>query len=757
LNTLQDSEENKNGPTDLTKKLLLATKAAGIGLWEYWYKENHFICDDVLLSQYNLTPSTFGGTYEELMEYFHLDDKIRVYQDLKDAYDQNSNETEFRVIWKDKSLHYIKAVVIVERDSEGNPEHLIGTHQDVTPTKRIQEVIKDSELHMAEAQRLANIGSWSFDFKKDRLIWSDQLYIIFGTDKETFLETHKSFIHLVEEGDRNFVEQTSIYTQQTGEPFKIEYGITTSSGEKRVIEEHGYGQRDAEGVICKLFGTAQDITERKKTAKIIEESEAKYRTLIESSLDCIFLAVKGGNVLTANATARHMFQMTEKELCDAGRSLVDQTDPRFQVLLEERERTGKARGELTFIRKDGTRFPAEASSVIFKDAEGLEKTSMTIRDITERKLAEEKVSMTSAALQQTLTDLNRIMTSSLDIICTINEDGKFAKVSAASEKIWGYTPAQLHEKITIDMVFKEDVEKTMKVASEVMEGSPVHLFENRVVHKNGSLVPMLWSARWDMDHKLMYCIAKDATEIKRLEEERMKIVNDLIQRNKELEQFTYIVSHNLRAPVANIMGFAEALENNSYSENLKKEVLSQLAVSVSKLDEVTRDLNEVLLIKEHVNDVREELSFSKLVENIQISIQNLLDECDIKIETDFSEVDKLVSIKSFIHSIFYNLITNSIKYRSLDKCPFIFIKSYKSHEGTQLIYSDNGFGIDLNKHQHNIFGLYKRFHQHIEGKGVGLFMIKSQIETLGGTIQLNSAVNRGAVFQIYLPFQTAKA
>jgi PAS domain S-box-containing protein len=124
---------------------------------------------------------------------------------------------------------------------------------------------------MAEAQRLANIGSWSYDFKRDCLTWSDQLYSVFGTDKKTFLETHKSFIHLVDEEDRNFVEQTSRYTQQTGEPFKIEYRITTSSGEKRVIEEHGYGQRDVEGAICKLFGTAQDITERKKTAQIIEK------------------------------------------------------------------------------------------------------------------------------------------------------------------------------------------------------------------------------------------------------------------------------------------------------------------------------------------------------------------------------------------------------------------------------------------------------------------------------------------------------
>ncbi len=261
-----------------------------------------------------------------------------------------------------------------------------------------------------------------------------------------------------------------------------------------------------------IIHSVTDITEK------ITESEAKYRSLIESSMDGILLTVKEGQILGANRAACEIFKMTHEEICNAGRTgLVDITDPRLQPLLEERSRTGKASGELTFKRKDGSRFSGEITSVVFTDAHGGERTSMTIRDITERKLADHKLTVTSNALKQTLHDLNRIMDSSLDIICSFDEEGRFVNVSAASEAILGYRPQELTGRNFIDFVFPEDVLNTTLVGSEIMNGVPVTMFENRYTHKEGRVVPILWSARWDEKDKLMYCIAKDATEKKRLE------------------------------------------------------------------------------------------------------------------------------------------------------------------------------------------------------------------------------------------------
>jgi signal transduction histidine kinase len=120
----------------------------------------------------------------------------------------------------------------------------------------------------------------------------------------------------------------------------------------------------------------------------------------------------------------------------------------------------------------------------------------------------------------------------------------------------------------------------------------------------------------------------------------------------------------------------------------------------------------------------------------------------VEIQTDFSAVTELFTLRSYLHSIFYNLILNSIKYRQTDIPPAIMIKSDITQGGVTISVKDNGLGIDLGKKGKQLFGLYKRFHQHVEGKGMGLFMVKTQVEMLGGKITATSAVNKGTEFRI---------
>jgi signal transduction histidine kinase len=129
----------------------------------------------------------------------------------------------------------------------------------------------------------------------------------------------------------------------------------------------------------------------------------------------------------------------------------------------------------------------------------------------------------------------------------------------------------------------------------------------------------------------------------------------------------------------------------------------------------------------------------------------LIDGEEVSLNTDFSEANELITIKSYIYSIFYNLISNSIKYRQLGIKPIISIQSKRSNDKIILVFKDNGIGIDLNKLGGQVFGLYKRFHQHVEGKGMGLYMVKTQVEMIGGTIEIISEVNKGTEFIITLP------
>jgi signal transduction histidine kinase len=143
--------------------------------------------------------------------------------------------------------------------------------RDATDKKLTEKKLIQSEAFLEEAQRLAKMGSWNFDFKTDKITWSKELYNIFGADINSPHKTHDSFINLIDEQDKQLVQYTSKHTQETGESFKIQYRITTPNNEKRIIEEFGYGEKDADGKITRLFGTAQDITERKIAEEKIKE------------------------------------------------------------------------------------------------------------------------------------------------------------------------------------------------------------------------------------------------------------------------------------------------------------------------------------------------------------------------------------------------------------------------------------------------------------------------------------------------------
>ncbi len=247
-------------------------------------------------------------------------------------------------------------------------------------------------------------------------------------------------------------------------------------------------------------------------------------------------------------------------------------------------------------------------------------------------------------------------------------------------------------------------------------------------------------------------IARDITERKLADEERTKIIKDLVNRNKDLEQFTYIVSHNLRAPVANIIGITNIVNDVTMSFEQKTSFLDALAVSVNRMDDVIRDLNNVLQVRNNLNETKESLKFRDIITDIKLSLGSLISANDIVILTDFKNVEGIHAIKSYIYSVFYNLVSNSIKFRRPGVKLLVEVKSNRVGNSLVLKFTDNGLGIDLVAKGDQVFGLYKRFHRHIEGKGMGLFMVKTQVESMGGIISVESKVGIGTTFTIEFPY-----
>jgi signal transduction histidine kinase len=156
-----------------------------------------------------------------------------------------------------------------------------------------------------------------------------------------------------------------------------------------------------------------------------------------------------------------------------------------------------------------------------------------------------------------------------------------------------------------------------------------------------------------------------------------------------------------------------------------------------------------LIIKNKVNAKKEELCIEKNLERVVTSIQTTIDEFEVEIQTDFSATRVVEFNHNYFESILLNLLTNAVKYRSPDRKPVIKISTEViEDDGVKLYFSDNGLGIDLERYGDRIFGLYQRFHDHADSKGLGLYIVNSQVRAMGGTIELESEVNKGTTFII---------
>ena len=224
---------------------------------------------------------------------------------------------------------------------------------------------------------------------------------------------------------------------------------------------------------------------------------------------------------------------------------------------------------------------------------------------------------------------------------------------------------------------------------------------------------------------------------------------ELAEQNARLEQFAYIISHNLRAPMARLVGLASVLRRSGDEEE-KSEIVDLMVRSTADFDEVFKDLSMILSIQKLSPAVYTTIPLEQITQKVIRQLSNELDETRVEINTDFSEVPLLHSLPQYVESIFFNLISNSIKYRSPDRMPIITVRSRREIGTTLIIFSDNGLGIDMNRHRDTVFNLYKRFHFHVEGKGLGLYLVRTQVEALGGSIRIESDPQIGSVFTISL-------
>lgn len=241
----------------------------------------------------------------------------------------------------------------------------------------------------------------------------------------------------------------------------------------------------------------------------------------------------------------------------------------------------------------------------------------------------------------------------------------------------------------------------------------------------------------------------DIDILKSKEIELEELTKALTKTNNELEKFAYITSHNLRAPVVNLLSLTEMQREENLPEDLRIEIEEKIHESVKRLDSTLNDLIEIVASKATEDIKSETLDLQNELNHVLKSIEKQIKDSGAQIDTNFSECSTITYPKRYLNSILLNLLTNAIKYHSPDRQLVINLKTRTEHDYIVLYFSDNGVGIDMERFGRKMFGLYQRFHTKIEGKGLGLYIIKSQIEAMDGKIEVDSTPGVGTTFRIY--------
>ncbi|MEP6737549.1 MAG: HAMP domain-containing sensor histidine kinase, partial [Chryseolinea sp.] len=225
--------------------------------------------------------------------------------------------------------------------------------------------------------------------------------------------------------------------------------------------------------------------------------------------------------------------------------------------------------------------------------------------------------------------------------------------------------------------------------------------------------------------------------------------SELIKHNNELRQFSYTVSHNLRGPVASLLGLISLIDRTMISQK-DQEAFNHLVTAANQLDQIIKDLSKIIDIRHDIFKIRQKIDLESEIAEIEQVLRRDLENHQVEIKSNFTNCSQIYSIKPMVTSILYNLISNAIKYRSPERKLVIQINCHENDDFYLIDIQDNGLGIDLKQNRESMFRLYKRFHFHTEGKGLGLFLVKLQAESLGGTVEVESEINRFTRFMVSL-------
>jgi PAS domain S-box-containing protein len=729
------------------ERLRMALAAAQMGTWVWDIPTNRVTWSEEVYRIFGFQNKR-SITFKAYQALIHPADRLRVSDQIEAALFSRSDYTiEHRILWPDGSVRWVEALGQAFYGKNGNPVRMTGTVRDITEKKWAEQERNQWKTRYELLAAATGDIVYDYDLPSGVIVWSASVISVLGyqPDEIGHLEHWKNLLH---PADRAASVRALEEAQQNLKKYEVNYRMRHKQGHYVPLEDHGFFIAGDTGEATRMLGSMRDITQAVRSEQERRQLEMLYQTLFNSTPDAVMIfdgeGPDPGRMISANAAAARMHGYELDE---------------FLTLhirdLYRREDAEKLNGKLmrllngqksTFIvehvKKDGTVFTLEATKGMF-ELEGKRFVLAIDRDITERIKAEK-------ALLESEQRFRRLQEASFGGIA-IHDNGTIIDANQGLAQMSGYSLEELVGKNAFEIIapeYRELVKKNVQSNhDQPYDIEAIRKDGKRVfIEAHGKTIPY-------RNQTLRVAEFRDITERKKSEQQIREqnarlaaIAQSLTRKNEQLKEFAQIVSHNLRAPAGNILSLAQMLESLPPAE--VSELARLLQQAGHALLNSLHELNEALKIKQNKNIERQELHFETELNHVAGMLIAHIQETNAQLEVDCSAAPTVLFPKIYLESIFLNLLSNALKYRHPERPPRIRITTHRQDRLTVLTVADNGLGIDLKKYGHQVFKLYKTFHAHPESRGIGLFMVRNQIEAMGGEIAVDSEAGQGCVFTI---------
>lgn len=726
-------------------------------------------------------------------DHLHPEDKEKAIQELADAIALSKTQcsSEYRFLKADGEYAYIhdRAFIIYENQQ---PIRILGAMQDIT-TRKYQERILAIEKEIYALNATAGV---SLDYILEKLIDDIENLIPQSICSILQLTDGKTLHHLA--GDRIPVKYTKALDGTAIGPTAGSCGTAMYLGEAVIVTDidvdplwHGYRYlvsdyhfkacwsipiKKSDGIVIGSFATYYKsrkspkpheisfieratnlvgvLLENREASENIKQAKERYDVVMKATSDTIWDLDIIKDRITYNKGIHKVFGYPLENLFVENvqnwwrRNIHPEDLKQVMDSLNEvfENKQSNIQLEYRFRCDDGTyKYVLDRGFIMVDTDHNPIRIIGAMQDITRQKEEENRLRLlesviTNATDAVLITDVKPLNEPG-PVIVYIND--AFTRMTGYTrEEVIGRNPRFLQGKNTD----RDDLDR-LKTALLNWEGCEMELINYR---KNGEefWVNMSIAPVADNHGAFSHWIAiqRDITERKNREIEREQLIKELNNSNEDLRHFSYITSHNFKAPLSNLIGFLNIIDEIPIENDVLRQIIQGFRTSTNLLNDTINDLVQILVIRDMDSAELKEISFARTMNQVMTQIENLIVESGAEIDMRFKSAPAVTFNETYLESILLNLLTNAIKYRSYTRPLKIRITTRNQGEFVVLTFEDNGIGVDLERHREKIFGLYQKFHDRPNSKGMGLYLIKSQLESLGGSIEVESKVDLGTKF-----------